>query len=130
MTKSTYKGLVFSDQDIVNPEDYVPQGEYNPHTIRPWLISDGQKVIAIVFADCESDALDLACDEHKLEDYFVSDEVMYKFGETEQEQENRLTRLGNAGEPHDIAELKIVALPNPPFSFCALFNAAEQETKP
>jgi hypothetical protein len=34
-----------------------------------------------------------------------------------------ISRLGNASEPFDVQALEIVELPNPPFSFVALFNA-------
>ena len=34
-----------------------------------------------------------------------------------------LAFLGNAGEPFDIEGLDAIELPNPPFSFAALFNA-------
>ena len=41
---STY---YFAD-DVVNPSEYIPNGEFNPHKIRPWLIGNEFGVLGIV----------------------------------------------------------------------------------
>ena len=40
-----------------------------------------------------------------------------------------ISRLGNASESFDIQALDAVELPNPPFSFVALFNAFSEPKK-
>jgi hypothetical protein len=108
----------FSDKDIINKDEFIPTGESNPHKIRPWLLHDHGFTVAVVFASCEQDVLDIACDEGKLERYLISESEMKDY-----EDEEGITYLGNAGEPHDIESLGMVELPNPKFSFCAMFNA-------
>lgn len=63
---TTYHGIKFSDADVVNLDDWISEGESNPHRMRPWLIHDHGFVLAVVFASCEQDALDEACDAGKL----------------------------------------------------------------
>lgn len=123
MTESKYRDrngyeFKFSDDDIVNKEDFIPLSEYNPHNVRPWLLHDHGTTICVVFADCMQDALDIACDGGKLERYLISPDEMEDY-----ENEEGITHLGNASEPHDIESLGIVELSNPAFSFCAMFNA-------
>lgn len=142
-SKVTYRNLdfQFSDSDIVNPDDFIAQGEYNPHNVHPFLLHDSGFPVAVVFADCLQDALDIACDENKLDRYLIP-EPSNTPGSNENsplcaddyptlgtQNEEGITRLGNASEPFDIDTLGVVELRNPPFSFCALFNAATDETR-
>lgn len=111
-----YEGIKFSDEDVINADDYIPAGEYNPHKTCGWLLHDHGFTLAVVFADNESDAIDAAVDADKLDRYLVENEEDYPDGEG-------LSYLGNASEPFDIESLGIVKLPPVPFSYCALFNA-------
>ena len=150
--ESVYKEIKFSDEDVVNPDDFIPAGGYNPHKVRPFLLHDHGFVICVVFADCLQDALDEAVDAGKLDRYQIDptdpndrDDYMVKdmdpqkilimgFDPTQPEFVGpdgskwwwniEPTFMGNASEPFDIEGLSVVELPNPPFSFCALFNAA------
>src|SRR5437868_3912834 len=118
---ATHEGIRWTDEDVVNADAFMPQGHYNPHRVRPWLLHDHGFVLAVVFADCLQDAIDIAVDADKLDRYMVTaadlDGYMDDSG-----QEHGITYLGNAGEPFDIDTLGVVELPNPPFSFAALFT--------
>ena len=122
---TTFHEIKFSDQDVVNPGDFIPEGEFNPQKIRPWLIHDAGFTIAVVFASCEQDAFDEAADAGKLDPFLVSDSEMADYGPDCE----GLAYLGNASEPFDIQTLGIVELPNPPFSFVALFNSMKEVKK-
>jgi hypothetical protein len=116
--------FTFSDSDVVNPSDFVPKGEFNPHNVRPFLIHDHGFTVAVAFADCLQDALDAAVDEGKLDRFQVPNEELAAMTEEEQE---RLSFLGNASEAFDIEGLDVIELANPPFSFASLFLAANKE---
>ncbi len=117
--------LYFTDEDVVNLDDYVPQGESNPHDTRPWFLHDAGFCIGVVFADCLQDALDIAADEGRLERFLLADEDWVDYDGPDDE---RVSYLGNHGHPYDIEALGVVELPNPPVSFVALFNAREGGT--
>jgi hypothetical protein len=106
--------FTFKDEDVVNPGEYAPAGAYNPYNIRPFLIVGTFGVIAVAFATCEQDALDVAVDAGKLEAYKVAPE----------DEDEDTTYLGNAGEAFDISELHLIDFPTPAFSFAALVTAA------
>jgi hypothetical protein len=111
------KGIRFSDEDIINKDDFIPAGQDNPHNVHGFLLHDHGFCLAVVFADNLEDALDIAADEGKLDRFLVTEEDL---GDYEDEEE--LSFLGNAGEPFDIEGLGYLELPNPAFSFCKLFN--------
>jgi hypothetical protein len=115
--------FTFSDADVVNPSDYIPAGEFNPHNVRPFLLHDHGFPVAVAFADCLQDALDEAADEGKLDQFKMDASELA--GMTEEEQE-RLSYLGNASEAFDIESVQAIEIPNPSFSFVALFSAASQ----
>jgi hypothetical protein len=122
--KSKFNEIKFSDEDVVNAGGYIPAGEYNPHNIRPWLLHDHGFVLAVVFASNLQDALDEAADADKLDRYLIASKDLDDYLDDEGN-EGGITYLGNAGEPFDIEWLGAVELPNPPFSFVALFAARE-----
>jgi hypothetical protein len=118
---SKFQGIKFTEADIVEIDDWIPEEEYNPHRVVPWLLHDHGFVVAVCFASCLQDAIDAAVDDGKMERYLLSDEdiVDYDGGEDE-----RISYLGNAGEPHDIETLEAIELPNPkPLGFCDAFDA-------
>jgi hypothetical protein len=114
-----FNQITFTDADVVNKDGFIPAGEYNPHNVRPFLIHDHGFTVAVVFADCLQDALDEAVDAGKLDSFQVSETDLADYGPDQ----DGIARLGNASEPFDIQALDVVELPNPPFSFVALFNA-------
>lgn len=116
-----YKGVTFTDDDVVKSEDYIPKGSSNPYNVRPFLMHDHGFVVAVVFADCLQDALDEAADKGKLDRYSVSSEDLDEYPNGEDDE--HISSLGNAGELFDIESLEVIELPNPKFSFVALFNA-------
>ena len=119
MLQAKFNEITFTDTDVVNPSDFIAKGDFNPHNVRPFLIHDGGFVVAVVFADSLQDALDAAVDAGKLDGFQVSEENLAEYGP----EEEGITRLGNASEPFDIQTLDAVELPNPPWSFVALFIA-------
>jgi hypothetical protein len=121
--QAEFNQIKFSDSDVVNPDDYVPASEHNPNSVRPFLIHDAGFVVAVVFASCLSDAFDIAVDEGKLDGFQVSQEDLADYGPDEE----GISHLGNAGEPFDLGTLDAVELPNPPFSFVALFTAMKDQ---
>lgn len=122
MSESIYKEIKFTDADIVNYDDFIAKGEYNPHNVRPFLLHDHGFVVAVVFADCLQDALDAAADADKLDRYLVSGDDYHE------EIEDSYTYLGNASEPFDIEGLDAIELPIPPRpSFCDTFNLTVQQ---
>lgn len=122
MNQAQFNQIKFTDADVVNKDGYIPAGEYNPHNVRPFLIHDHGFTVAVVFAGSLQDALDEAVDACKLDSFQVSDDDLAEYGPDEE----GITRLGNASEPFDIQALDVVELPNPPFSFVALFNAQSE----
>lgn len=94
--------------DVVNASDYIADGEFNPHHIRPFLIHNEFVTLAIVYAPHVQDALDIAVD--KLDSCLVSD-ADYQEAETDGHAEE-FARLGNAGEPSDLTYIGAIELPN------------------
>ncbi len=121
--QAKFKEITFSDADVVNPTDFIPAGDYNPHKLRPWLLHDHGIVVAIVFADSLQTALDEAADHDKLNAFVLSEDDLADYGPDEE----GVARLGNAGEPFDVQALDALELPNPPFSFAALFEAMKTQ---
>ena len=119
--------LSFSDDDVVNPDDYDSSGY-----CRPWLLHDMGFPVAVVFASNLQDALDIAVDSGKLDRYLIEEggntpgtkgQPASDYPTLGTENEEGITRLGNASEPFDIETLGYVELTNPPFSFSALWSA-------
>jgi hypothetical protein len=109
----------------VNPDDFIPKGEFNPHGIHPILIHDHGFTVAVVFAEHLQDALDIAVDAGKLDAFQIDEKDFDEYG-VNTENDARCAFLGNASEPFDIDTLDALDLPNPKFSFTALFNADEK----
>lgn len=122
MVRAKLGKITFTDADVVNYDDFIPAGAFNPHNVRPWLLHDHGFVLCVVFAACLQDALDEACDAGKLEAFLVEDEELKDYGPDG----DGLASLGNAGKMHDIETLGAVVMRNPPASFCAQWNAARK----
>jgi hypothetical protein len=107
---STY---YFAD-DVVNPDEYIANGGFNPHHIRPWLIGNEFGVLGIVYASHEQDAMDELADAGKLDGHLVKMEetTVGENGETLDDCGAELTHLGNAGEPFNIDNVWMRELPN------------------
>ena len=118
---AAYKQITFTDRDVVNPDDFIPQNESNPHHIHPFLFHDHGFAVGVVFAEHLQDALDILADSGKIDGVRIADSELDDYGP----EEEGISFLGNAGEPFDVDSLGVLELPNPPFSFCALFQAAQ-----
>ena len=102
MTLQLPNGISYSMSDFVNPDDL---GIWK----HCYAILDHGFLLAIVFADCESDALDEAFDHGKLDSFIVSADEMDDYGP----EGDGISYLGNEGIECDIQALDIVELPMP-----------------
>lgn len=118
-----YKEIQFSDADVVNPSDFIPAGEYNPYNVHGFLLHDAGFVLAIVFAESLQDALDEAADAGKLDTFLIDESEADEYRLESDEPDSRVAFLGNNGRPFDIEGIDCAELPNPKFSYTALFNA-------
>jgi hypothetical protein len=66
---------------------------FNPHNVRAWVIGHEHGPICAIFASCEQDALDNACDANMLECLLITDP---------DDVTDESAHLGNASEAHDI----------------------------
>ncbi len=99
----------FADQ-VVNPAEYIPNGQFNPHKMRPWLIWNEYGALAIVYAHHEQDALDEMADSDRLDSCLVSPEDL---AEAERDgHADEFASLGNASEPFDLSYIGMRELPN------------------
>lgn len=115
--------VTISDADVVNPREYIPAGEFNPHNVRPWAAFDHGFCVGVAFASCDQDALDELADAGKLDRFKLDEEEIDN--DYSGDDEKGITRLGNAGEPFDIEGLMLFELQTPAFSLCALLTAAQ-----
>lgn len=121
MNKATFRlgnlEFSFTDADVCNLDEWIPEDESNPNKIRPWLFHDHGFTLAVVFAATLQDALDIAADEDKLDRYKL---IVAELAEIEDDE--RVSYLGNHGEPYDIEGLDYIALPNIRASFAVQFE--------
>ena len=116
--QTIFNGVTFSDDDIINPEDFIGKDETNPHNIRPFLFHDHGFTQAVVFAEDLQHALDQAADARRLDQFRIE---AFERGDYK-EDDSRIVYLGNSGEPHDIEGLDVIELPNPRASWVAQFR--------
>jgi hypothetical protein len=116
-SKHTFEKRIYLDEstyyfaeDVVNPDEYIPAGSFNPHNMRPWLIGNEFGVLGIVYAHHEQDALDEMVDRDKLNSCLLSDEDALE--RTDEDGNEDFARLGNAGEPFDLDYVWMRELPN------------------
>ena len=151
--ESEFRGIKFSDKDVVETSSFIPKGEYNPHNVRPWIIYYNQGyVLCVVFASHEQEAFDIACDEGKLdrflidttkadvrEEYMTTNfkkatggldpevpEFVSDDGDEWWWKDSEPAFLGNASEPFDLSEVGFFEMPNPAYSWVAMFNASKE----
>ena len=75
--------------------DIIFQGEFNPHNTRLWVVGNEFGALGSVWASHEQDALDILCDAMLLAGLEIDEP-------TTEEDDEDVTRLGNAGVPHDL----------------------------
>jgi hypothetical protein len=113
-------GITITDDDLVDFDNFIAAGEYNPHNVHPFVIHDHGFVLAVIFESNMQDALDAAVDANKMDRYLINDDDLKDYTD-----EEGITYLGNASEPFDIQNVEVIELTNPPRSFVALLEAAK-----
>lgn len=99
----------FSDVTIVDPDNYVASGGFNPYNTRPMIIYNEYGVLCVVYADNEQDALDAAADADALKCQRLDDvDVFDENGDLAE----YVLLLGNYGTPYDSENLRIKILSN------------------
>lgn len=116
--QATVNEIRFSDDDVVNPEDFLPTDAYSPHSVKPFLLHDAGFTLGVVFAESLQDALDIAADAGHLDSFRVSD-----LDSADYPDDDGVSFLGNDSARYDVDLVDAVELQNPVFSFVALFNA-------
>lgn len=119
MTSTTPRGLVFLDRDVLNPEDYIPTGKFNPWNIRPFLLTNGIYTF-VIFAEYPRSAFNIAADLHRIDNCRLLDEQAEEY----ESDGRRVSYLGKACYPYDIDDYVVEELANPTFSICAIYNAS------
>ena len=103
------------DINRVLANNVIFDGEYNPHNVRLWLISNMHGYVAAVWSSCEQDALDEAVDADLMDSLAID----------EADADEDTARLGNAGEPFDLTYCGVCALPQNEMSVGILMAFAE-----
>ncbi len=111
----------FTDADVVNPEDCIWDGYYNPHNVRPFLLHDHGFTLAVAFADCLRDAIDEAGEAGKLDRYIVEPDVI-KSDYPKEEDRERLEFFDGKEGAYDLESLHVVELTAPKQSFTVLYD--------
>jgi len=94
------------DPEKILANNVIFEGEYNPHNVRLWLISNEYGPVAATWADCGQDAIDEATDAGLMGAFLLEnedvDEATMEAGE--------YSFIGNAGEPADLTNCGIEAI--------------------
>ena len=122
--ETTLNEIKFTDADVVDVEDCIYEGKYNPHNVRPFLLHDHGYTLCIVFAQHLQEALDKAVDANKLDCFLVDAKEVEAMTE---EEEESLSFLGNASEPFDIESLQFIEMSPPKRSWVAEWVASNQQ---
>ena len=110
--------VTINDADTVNLSEFTFSGG----DIRTWVALDYGRVLGIVFAGNEQDALDELADSGRLDRYRVTVEDMTEYGK----EEEGIARLGNANEPFDLGPMLLEEIKTPKVSFVACIMARER----
>lgn len=93
----TKQGFVFTlkPENIYCNEEPVLPDDYHPYNMRLWVIGHTYGAVCAVWATCEQNAFDNACNLNAI-DCFLSEE--------QDDDNEELTPLGNASELFDLSE--------------------------
>jgi hypothetical protein len=116
MATAKISEIQFSDDDVLNHEDCIFAGDYNPHHVRGFLFHDHGFALAVVFAESLQEALDIAADHGKLERFALSDE------EADDYDEGAINYVGNDCRPHDLESLQVQVFECPKLSIAKLMS--------
>lgn len=82
--------------------DVVFPWEQHPHQMRLWIIGNAYGTLGATWACCEQEAMDMLCDAGLSAGLSADEPDDDATDEEREEWEENVTRLGNAGEPHDL----------------------------
>ena len=85
-------------------DDIILPGEFNPHNKRLWVTLSRYGALGATWADHIQEALDELVDRDLAGNILVDEADVAKMDEDEQEE---LARLGNAGEPCDLTDVDV-----------------------
>lgn len=91
--------------ELIVTNDVTFPWEFNPHNVRPWLITTEIGVLGLVWGSCEGDALDTLIDEDLGNSLILSEEDVEEWHADGREDE--IYYAGNAGEPVDLTDVYI-----------------------
>jgi hypothetical protein len=117
----------FKLADICNKDEafsFIPENgkpSFNPHSVHAFVLHDHGYVVTVVFASHLQDALDEAVDQNQLDQFQITDVDAPDYPTLNTEEEEGITRLGNASEPFDIEGLDVIEMTNESF-FSQLLN--------
>jgi len=120
--ETTLNQIKFKDEDVVDVEDCIYEGEYNPRNIHPFLLHDHGHVLCVVFASDLQGALDKAVNENKMDQFQVEASEVEAMTDEESE---ALSFLGDASEPFDIESLGFIEMIPPKRSWVAEWVASD-----
>jgi hypothetical protein len=66
--------FTFDEDDVSNPDDFIPAGDFNPHNIRPYILHSAGSVLAVAFSENSEDAMSEAADGGQLEGRKITDD--------------------------------------------------------
>ena len=93
---SPSREIELENERILCNDVMLPHDRFNPHNVRLWVIGNSFGALCAVWASCEQDALDEACNAGMLAGLAIEE------SDLEDVNKEECARLGNAGEPHDL----------------------------
>ena len=114
--------IELEDERILCNDIHLPHDAFNYHGVRLWVIGNEYGALCAVWASHEQEAFDVACDAGMLAGLSCDEE----------DEEEDVCRLGNAGEPHNLdnAWIQTVRLSGPDdWALIARFAEARGEGK-
>ena len=105
---SPSREIELENDRILCNDVHLPHCRINYHNVRLWVIGNEFGALCAVWASCEQDALDEACDAGMLDGLAIEEPK-------EGDEDEDVTRLGNASEPFDLTNcwMQMVRLDGP-----------------
>ena len=98
--------IVSIEEEKILANDVTFPHEYNPHSVKLWVIGNEYGATCAVWADCEQGVIDEATDAGLMDAFLVDEEDI----EEELLEDGFYSHLGNAGELADLSGAWIKAV--------------------